>query len=105
MLKAQLENYTAQERELTSDRDLAWDTYQVLLQKETEIKTTAHTNDVVTFASEAIPPREPEAKQTLMKTAIAGIVGGMLGVLWVVVRMWWQSTQITDDNNPELAKV
>jgi len=96
-LKAQLENLTALERELTSDRDLAWDTYQTLLQKETEIKTTAQTNAVVTFASPAIPPGEPESSQTLMKTAIAGILGGMIGVLWVVIRMWWQSNQLSED--------
>ncbi len=96
MLKAQLENLTARERELISDRDLAWDTYQVLLQKETEIKTTAQTNAEVTFASPAIPPEEPEARQTLMKTAIAGILGVMIGILWVVIRTWWGSNHLSD---------
>ena len=103
MLKAQQENLTALERELTSDRNLAWDTYQTLLQKETEIKTTAQTNAVVTFASPAIPPEEPEARQTLMKTAMAGILGGMIGILWVVIRMWWQSNPNSDTENSAIS--
>ena len=97
ILTAQLENLTARERELTSERDLAWDTYQTLLQKETEIETTAQTNPALTFASPAIPPEEPMPKQTLMKTAIAGIVGGMIGVVWVFVRLWWQSNELPDN--------
>jgi capsular polysaccharide biosynthesis protein len=102
LLKAQLENLTARERELSSDRDLAWETYQALLQKETEIKTTAQTNPVVTFASSAIPPEDPESNQTIMKTLIAGVLGGMIGVLWVVIRMWWRTSQVAEPSNDNL---
>jgi uncharacterized protein involved in exopolysaccharide biosynthesis len=98
-LKAQLESLTARERELTSERDFAWDTYQVLLQKETEIKTTAQTSAVVTFASPAIPPSEPESNQTLMKTALAGIMGAMIGALWFIARLWWQSSQLLEEDD------
>jgi uncharacterized protein involved in exopolysaccharide biosynthesis len=98
-LEAQLENLTARERELTSERDLAWETYETLLQKETEIKTTSQTNAEVTFASPAIPPEEPESRQTLMKTAIAGILGGIIGILWVIIRMWWQSNQVPESTD------
>jgi capsular polysaccharide biosynthesis protein len=103
-LKAQLENLTARARELTSERDLAWDTYQTLLQKETEIITNAQTNAVLTFASPAISPQEAMPKQSLMKTAIAGIIGGMIGVLWVIVGLWWQSNQLSDNHETDIGQ-
>lgn len=92
-LQAQLENETSRERELTSERDLAWEAYQVLLQKETEIKTAAQTSAELSIATPASPPEKPVSSQTILKTLVAGSLGLALGIIWVIASEWWRSTK------------
>ncbi|MBU0510925.1 MAG: hypothetical protein KJ638_04390 [Chloroflexi bacterium] len=94
-LETQLEGENAHQLELTSERDLAWNAYQALMQKETEIQTAAQTNTEVTLASPAITPQMPTARQTIVKTLIGGTLGMMLGVFWVFGAKWWQSSDLS----------
>jgi uncharacterized protein involved in exopolysaccharide biosynthesis len=90
-LQTQLESEHARERELTSDRDLAWEAYQALVQKETEIENAAQTSNQVTLASQAVPPQKPASRGTIRNTLVAGVLGGLLGVFLVFGSMWWKS--------------
>jgi uncharacterized protein involved in exopolysaccharide biosynthesis len=91
-LQNQLESAQARERELTSNRDLAWEAYQALTQKATEIKNSSQTSNQVTLASLAVPPQNPASRGTIRNTLVAGVLGGLLGVFWVFGSMWWKST-------------
>ncbi|MGD2158476.1 MAG: Wzz/FepE/Etk N-terminal domain-containing protein [Anaerolineales bacterium] len=103
-LEAQLESETAFMQELTSDRDLAWEAYQALLEKETEIKTASQANVEVALASQAIPPQEPTPRGTIRNTMIAGILGGMLAVFWILANVWWRSSDLNLSPNDKTTK-
>jgi uncharacterized protein involved in exopolysaccharide biosynthesis len=90
-LQAQLEQEQATQRNLTNERDLAEKAYQALRVKETEIKTGAQTSNEVVLASAAVPPLVPDSRGTVTNTLLAGIVGGMLAVVWVFASEWWES--------------
>jgi uncharacterized protein involved in exopolysaccharide biosynthesis len=90
-LQTQLENEQARQRELTSNRDLAWEAYQALVQKMTEIKNSSQTSNQVTLASLALPPQKPAPRGTIRNTFVAGVLGGLLGIFWLFTSMWWKS--------------
>jgi uncharacterized protein involved in exopolysaccharide biosynthesis len=92
-LQAQLENQEAHQRELTSNRDLAWEAYQALVQKETEIKNASQTSNQVTLASSAVPPQKPASRGIVRNTLVAGVLGVLVGVFWVLASMWWKSME------------
>jgi uncharacterized protein involved in exopolysaccharide biosynthesis len=80
-LEAELEAQQAQERELRSQRDLAWESYQTLARREAELRVDREVpSSEVRFASPAAVPQDPASPQRLRNTALAGVVGGMLGV-------------------------
>jgi capsular polysaccharide biosynthesis protein len=89
-LQAQQEQQQAQQRELTSQRDTAWQAYQALSQKAVEIQNAAQTTNQVSLASLAIPPENPTARGTLRNSLVAGVLGLMLGVIWVIGAQWWR---------------
>ncbi|MGD8753425.1 MAG: hypothetical protein PVG14_18495, partial [Anaerolineales bacterium] len=91
-LQAQLESETSSLQDLTSDRDLAWEAYQALLEKETEIKTASQANVEVAIASQAVPPQDPMPRNTITKTIIAGFLGVFLGTFWILGKEWWRSS-------------
>ncbi len=90
-LQAQLENEQAKQRGLINERDLAEQAYQVLLVKETEIKAGSQTSNEVALAGPAVVPTKPDARGTITNTLLAGIVGGMLAVVWVFISTWWKN--------------
>jgi capsular polysaccharide biosynthesis protein len=92
-LQTQLERAKASERELTSQRDLTWKAYQALAQKQTEIKTTVPTSDQVTLAVQGIPPQKPTSRGTIRNVLIAGMLGLMVGLAWVLGAQWWRSSK------------
>jgi capsular polysaccharide biosynthesis protein/polyhydroxyalkanoate synthesis regulator phasin len=94
-LEQQIEAAKAKELELTSKRDLAWEAYQALAQKVTEIKNATLTNNQVTLASQAIMPKKPDPRGAAQNTLIAGMVGILIGVIFVVGLHWWRNNNIT----------
>ena len=92
-LQTQLERVKARERELTSQRDLTWKAFEALAQKQTEIKTTVPTSDQVTLAVQGIPPQKPTSRGTIRNVLIAGVLGLMVGVVWVLGAQWWRSSK------------
>ena len=80
-LQVQLERENARKRELTQDRDLAWETYQTLARKEAEVGVAVQVTDTeVRFAVPAVEPKEPVAPKKVLNIAIAGVLGLMVGV-------------------------
>jgi len=95
-LEQQLENAKSTELELTSNRNLAWEAYQALSQKEAEIKNATLTNNPVTLASQAVVPKTPDPRGTIQKTAIAGVVGVIIATIFVAGLYWWRQFNLTD---------
>jgi uncharacterized protein involved in exopolysaccharide biosynthesis len=80
-LQAELEAQEALRRELNSERDLAWESYQKLARREAELRVDREVPDSeVRFAAPAAVPQSPASPQKMMNTAIAGVAGGMIGV-------------------------
>jgi len=84
-LQSQRENQTARRDQLIRQRDLTLTTLNTLRSKSAELGLTrAVTNSEVRFASPAVEPLHPMARQSLITTtALVGIVGMMLAVFVV----------------------
>jgi capsular polysaccharide biosynthesis protein len=84
-LNAELESQRAQELELTSERDIAWEAYLALSKKATEIKNAGQTSNNVTLASQAVARNNPTSGNYLQNAVVAGIIGILLGLMWIGV--------------------
>lgn len=93
-MQAELEAQQARKRELQKNRDNAWETYQALAQKKTEVNVQSKmAGTQVRVASSAVPPESPAGSSKKMNTALAGMVGLMLGVGAVFTWEWWQEEE------------
>jgi capsular polysaccharide biosynthesis protein len=93
-LETELESEQARQKELTSQRDLAWQAYQAIAQKQVEIVNAPQTSNQVTLASLAVTPQKPASRGTVRNTLVAVVLGLMLGVFWVVGMQWWRAANI-----------
>ena len=85
-LSAEIERLDSRKTVLEKNRDLAWRTYDALLSKQQELDVAAWVKgSEVRFAAPAVPPRRPVDSNTIRNTALAGVVGMMLGVGFVFV--------------------
>jgi uncharacterized protein involved in exopolysaccharide biosynthesis len=98
-LESELEREQARNLELSSQRDLAWQAYQAIAQKETEIRNVPQSVNQVNLASQAIPPQEPLSRGLIRNTLIAGALGIFLTVFWLVVVQWWRTPN--QDSRPD----
>lgn len=90
-LRADLTAQAAQQQELVQARDLAWETYQALAKKETEVAIAAEsTGTEVRLASRSAVPVEPAGISPLLLAFMAAVIGGMLAVFWVTAVYWWR---------------
>jgi succinoglycan biosynthesis transport protein ExoP len=75
-LKASLENEEATLKELTTERDLTWDNYNILSQKSSEVSIANKTAETeVVIATKAVPPEEPYSPKVLLNTVIGFALG------------------------------
>jgi uncharacterized protein involved in exopolysaccharide biosynthesis len=85
-LSAEIDRLNSRKTVLEKNRDLAWRTYDALLSKQQELDVAAWVKgSEVRFAAPAVPPSRPVDSNTIRNTALAGIVGVMLGVGFVFV--------------------
>jgi capsular polysaccharide biosynthesis protein len=91
-LETQLEREIARQLELTSKRDLAWQAYQAISQKETEIRNAPQSVNQVNLVSQAITPQNPISRGTARNTLIGGLLGMFLGMLGVISVHWWRTS-------------
>jgi len=90
-LQAQLEAENAHRQDLERQRDLAWDTYVQLAKKTAEVEVAVESGGTeVRVASLALPPAKPVSSRKLLNTALAGMVGLMLGVFAAFAAEWWR---------------
>lgn len=75
-LKASLENEEATLKELTSERDLTWNNYNILSQKSSEVSIANKIAETeVVIATGAVPPEEPYSPRVLLNTVIGFALG------------------------------
>ncbi|HEX6383301.1 MAG TPA: GNVR domain-containing protein [Anaerolineae bacterium] len=90
MFHSELEAQTMRQRELEQTRDLAWETYQVLVEKQVEEEIAARTPGTeVRLASSAVPPDQPVSAPLRSNVMVAGALGLMLSIFVVFVENWW----------------
>jgi uncharacterized protein involved in exopolysaccharide biosynthesis len=79
--QADLEQAQARLKELQAERDLAWNTYQLLATKlaETNI-TSGYQNEIVRVISPAVVPARPIASRLTLNTLIGAALGVIVGV-------------------------
>ncbi|MCK4471065.1 MAG: hypothetical protein KAW49_04695, partial [Anaerolineae bacterium] len=76
---------------LTSARDLAHETYMTLARKLEEARIAAQEeNGVLQVGSYTAVPEKPVSPRRMLNTAVAGALGGMLGVFGAFAIEWWQ---------------
>ncbi len=89
-LNAQLEQEMSRQNDLIRARDLAWEMFKSLATKEAELVISLQTSgSVVTLASPASVPDQDEVS-VAKNTAIAGIIGLVLGLISAYgIEFWW----------------
>jgi hypothetical protein len=93
-IRAEIEAYDAENRELVQARDLAWNTYQSLLRKQAEALIVSQTTGTeVIFASSAIQPDQPSGLGRLFKTIIAAVLAAGAVSVVLILDKWWQRGQ------------
>jgi uncharacterized protein involved in exopolysaccharide biosynthesis len=99
-LESQLELETARQTELTSQRDLAWQAYQAIAQKEAELRNAPQEGNLVTIAGLAVEPQKPVSRGTVQNTIIAAILGGFVGLALVLGMTWWRNFNQPEEVDP-----
>jgi capsular polysaccharide biosynthesis protein len=90
-LQSQLEVENARYLELTRARDLAWETFKTVARKLAEAEVTEQVSgSEVRLADQALWPGLPVARGRVMNTALAGVLGLMVGVCGAFVIEWWR---------------
>jgi len=85
-LQQALEREQARARELRNNRDLAWETYNTLSRKEAEVNVASQvTDNEVKLAVRASEPERPSAPKKAQNTAVAGLLGLVVGVFGAFV--------------------
>lgn len=93
VLRSELEKLEARQRELTRARDTTWDLYTTLDNKAREVEAQFATGaPQARLAVQAQPPLAPDPRGRLLSSLIAAAVGGLIGVVYVFGRAYWEET-------------
>jgi len=89
-LGAKLAQETDRHDELMRARDLAWETYQTLANKEAELSVAAEIpSSVINIASPALIP-ETDTASTIKNAALASTMGFIIGTFTAfAIEFWW----------------
>lgn len=90
-LETRAEKEKARQREMTTSRDLAWNTYQAFVQKEIEMINNTGVNNLVNLASSAEPSSFPIVGSSNQKTIVGAALGSIIAILFVLGAQWWKS--------------
>ncbi|MFQ6102252.1 MAG: GumC family protein [Anaerolineae bacterium] len=95
-LQQQLQEIQTEEDGLTRARDVARETHTTLARKVEEARiATQDTTGEVRLASQAAVPEKPVSPRKLLNTAVAGMLGLMLGVFGAFAVEWWRGDEGT----------
>lgn len=93
-LQGEIEQFNVEEDRLARARNLARDTYTTLARKVDEARIAAQNESgEVRLASAAAVPTRPVSPRKLLNTAVAGMLGLMLGVFGTFAVAWWQEEE------------
>lgn len=94
-LQSELADRQQELDQLLRDRQVAQDTYLTLSNKlqETSIEAQGQSGDVVQLVSHAAVPQEPASPQRLLNTAVAGVLGLMVGVFGAFFVEYWRGEE------------
>jgi uncharacterized protein involved in exopolysaccharide biosynthesis len=91
-LQQQLQEVQMEEDRLNRARDVARETYLTLARKVEEQRIAAEdTSGEVRLASRAAIPEKPVSPRKLLNTAVAGMLGLIVGVFGVFAVAWWNA--------------
>jgi uncharacterized protein involved in exopolysaccharide biosynthesis len=91
VLQQQLQKSQAEGDRLTRARDVARETHLTLARKVAEARIAADDSSAeVQLASLAAVPEKPVGPRRMLNTAVAGMLGLMLGVFAVFALEWWR---------------
>jgi len=91
-LQQRLQEVQTEEDRLTRARDVARETYLTLARKVEEVRIAAEdTSGEVRLASRAAVPEVPVSPRKLLNTAVAGMLGLMVGVFGAFAAEWWNA--------------
>ncbi len=91
-LQRDLENATAQLTQFTLKRDQSQKLYTDLLQTQQQVATVlVQSSKVASVSVEAIASENAVSRNTLMNTALAGMIGLMLSVFGALAMNWWRN--------------
>jgi uncharacterized protein involved in exopolysaccharide biosynthesis len=92
LLESQLEAAQNRLAQFKSQRDQAQSLYEALAQQQKQLGAVrSEGNQLATLSIEAVPPEKKASPKVLINTALAGLFGLVLAVLWVFVVGWWRS--------------
>ncbi len=104
-LQQQLQEMEAERDRLTRARDVAQETYMTLARKVEETRIAVEeVSGEVRLASQAAAPQKPAGPRKLLNTAVAGVLGLMLGVLGAFVVEWWRQEPPTEPSGRQEAE-
>lgn len=93
-LQQQLQEAQTEEDRLARTQEVAQETYVTLAHKVEEVRIAADdTSGEVRLASSAAIPERPVYPRKMLNTAVAGMLGLMLGVFGVFAVEWWQGDE------------
>ena len=94
-LNSELVAQTIRQRELEQTRDMAWETYQVLVEKQIEEEIAAQTPGTeVRLASSAAPPDKPVGAPVRNSALLAGALGVILSAFVILAQAWWTGVPV-----------
>ena len=91
VLNGELEAQTTRQREVEGTRDMAWETYQVLVEKQVEEEIAAQTPGTeVRVASSAVSPDTAVGVPVRNSVFVAGALGIVLSTFVILAEGWWR---------------
>jgi polysaccharide biosynthesis transport protein len=99
ILQSALSNSEYMLYQMTYERDLSKELYNTLRQQQNRIKTILNSSsNIANVSYKATLPQNKVSPNTLMNTAIAGLMGILIGAIWVFVADMWKTDENIENN-------
>lgn len=102
LLRSDVEHAQAQLNQLTTKRDQSKELYIDLLQMQHQVTTVLTQNvQMASLSAPAVPTKKAVSQKTLLNTLLAGMLGLMLAVCWVILQNWWRNNENDEQENQQ----
>ena len=90
-LQSDLSNANARMEIFSTKRNQTLDIYNTLLSRQQLVVTVlAKSSKVANLSMPAVPPEKKSSPKVMLNTALAGMIGGVLSIIGVLVMAWWK---------------